>query len=318
MKKLLYFLLSASLCAMVGCSKDDDNTPTPDPTPTPTPTPTPSSEQISIKLIDNKFDGGENAQGFAAFTLSESAPKGYNFTITVNGTTDAPDGNVSVCIVDTVADDFGEPGWNVINNDYQQRLVVKEGKVSGTVSYKLSSTVVKPCLCLFVVDDFEKYFDKTFDIELSYTCVDPNYRDPGVTIDETTITLDGIAFNWGASSYDAATKTITFNEDWTGEGWAWWGTGLDVTDYKSITLEFEETDCQVQLWAQQLTDGTIDEADLAQGKAVAEIRDTSVTLDFNEMYEPFDKDKIGQIMIMRATAGTLVLKKVYLTYEDKK
>lgn len=312
MKKLLYFLLSASLCAMVGCSKDDENTPTPNPGPNPDP------DSISIKLIDNKYEGGENAQGFSAFTLTEPVQKGYKFTVTVEGTTDAPDGNVSACIVDTVSDDFGEPGWAVLNNDYQQKFVVKDGKISGSITYQLSTSLTKPCLCLFVSSDYEPYFDKTFDIKLTYSCVDPNYRDPNITIDETTITLDAIAFDWGESSYDPTTKTITYNKGWTGEGWAWWGSGLDVTNYKSITIEFEATDSQVQLWAQQLTDGTIAEADLAQGKAVAEPGETSVTLDFNAMYEPFDKDKIGQIMIMRGDAGTIVMKKVYLTYEVQK
>lgn len=61
---------------------------------------------------------------------------------------------------------------------------------------------------------------------------------------DTLDMLPSIGNGWG-SSYDAATKTITFEGAWKGYGW--WLDGADYSKYDEMVVEFVENAQTVQL-----------------------------------------------------------------------
>ncbi len=51
------------------------------------------------------------------------------------------------------------------------------------------------------------------------------------------LTLADLGSGWGGSTYDAATKTVTIGEDWSGKGW-WLGT-VDYSDFDQLVIKFD-------------------------------------------------------------------------------
>ncbi len=51
------------------------------------------------------------------------------------------------------------------------------------------------------------------------------------------LTLADLGSGWGGSTYDAATKTVTIGDDWTGKGW-WLGT-VDYSDFDQLVIKFD-------------------------------------------------------------------------------
>jgi hypothetical protein len=111
------------------------------------------------------------------------------------------------------------------------------------------------------------------------------------------------------SSYDAATKTITFTEAWNAtRGW-WFGSdpGKDISEYKYAVIEFEPVDFQVQLVAQY--NGNPKPAD---SKAIVNAGATRVVLELDEE----GKANVQQIYLQTSAAGQVTLNKAYLTNTD--
>ena len=52
------------------------------------------------------------------------------------------------------------------------------------------------------------------------------------------LTLSDLGSGWGDSTYDAATKTITIGQDWSGKGW--WLGDVDYSHYSAVVIEFAE------------------------------------------------------------------------------
>lgn len=264
--------------------------------------------QETMTLAENSWESdGEtftNSQGSIALTPSMDIVSGYKVTVTFEGSSSGEDIDLSAVVVDN----SGE--WTVLSS--WESVTIASGSFTKTISFSATAAVGTPTLVLSTPAGTMYNETLTFS-NLECVVTDPSYRDPNVTIDSETLSLSDLNCSWGSSSYDAATQTITFDGEWTGQGWAWWGTGLDITEYKSVTVEFEATDCQVSLFAQKL----IAENETLDGNIVVEAGETSVTLDFVEMFEPFPQDIIHQLCLQRETAGILVLKAAYLTYADE-
>lgn len=101
------------------------------------------------------------------------------------------------------------------------------------------------------------------------------------------------------SSYDDATKTITYTADWSGRGW--WLTDADYSAYDAVTVEFEATDSRLQVVIEYNND----------------IASTTVGVDAGGtvIYAALSaegKASVKQIYLQKATAGTVVLKAAYL------
>ena len=110
--------------------------------------------------------------------------------------------------------------------------------------------------------------------------------------------LDTFGSSGWDSSYDKSSKTITFDNAWTGRGWWIAQDGIALTDIESIIINFAENTigCQVVVDYATATDQTF-------GCAAGT---TSVTATFTE-------DPVSQVYILSYAAGTIVLDSVSVT-----
>jgi len=100
------------------------------------------------------------------------------------------------------------------------------------------------------------------------------------------------------SSYDATTNTITFEAAWKCRGW--WLGGIDLSEYSSVTVEFEAASFDGKLVVQR-ADETMMEATFSAGA-------TSVKCMLTD-----EISNINQIFIQNSEAGDLVLTAAYYT-----
>jgi hypothetical protein len=103
---------------------------------------------------------------------------------------------------------------------------------------------------------------------------------------------------WGGTSYNAATKTITFIEEWTGRGW--WLTSKNCSEFVQVVVEFEPVEYEVVLVVEYVS-GPSNETRVAAGE-------TSVVVDLN----PASKNAVKQIYLHNSAVGTLTLSEAYL------
>ncbi|HIV10979.1 MAG TPA: hypothetical protein IAD28_04740 [Candidatus Faeciplasma avium] len=112
--------------------------------------------------------------------------------------------------------------------------------------------------------------------------------------------LDTFGSSGWDSSYDKSSKTITFNNAWTGRGWWIGDDGIALTDIESITINFAENTigCQV----------VVDYANTDDDQTFAcAAGTTSVTATFTE-------DPVSQVFIQcRDDAGKIVLDSISVT-----
>jgi hypothetical protein len=111
------------------------------------------------------------------------------------------------------------------------------------------------------------------------------------------------------SSYDATTKTVTYDKSWTGRGWWLAGEGTDYTDYSdysSIVIEFAQP---LEAYAQiviEYADSSIgDKGSVSSGESAGAEK---VEAEFDAV----GKKAIKQIYLQSSAAGTIVLKDAYL------
>lgn len=122
------------------------------------------------------------------------------------------------------------------------------------------------------------------------------------------LSLTTLGSGW-SSSYDADTKTITFDADWVGRGWWFDSAGQDFSAYDKVVVEFaEEVPMMVKLVAQYAENAG---ADLESDEAYASVGATRVELALTS-----EKKPIMQIYIQAAAAGKVVLKDAYLSNES--
>ena len=103
---------------------------------------------------------------------------------------------------------------------------------------------------------------------------------------------------WG-SSYNAETKTITFDDSWKGRGW--WLDGADYSKYDEVVVEFEPVTYTVQLVIEYSAEGKSSTANVEAGV-------NKVKCEFDPEY----KSSVKQIYVQNSEAGTLTLTAAYL------
>ena len=111
------------------------------------------------------------------------------------------------------------------------------------------------------------------------------------------LSLADLSAGWN-SSYDATTNTITFEAGWVGRGW--WLGGTDLSEYSSVTVEFEAAPFEGKLVVQR-ADESMMEATFSAGA-------TSVKCMLTD-----EISNINQIYIQNSEAGDLVLTAAYYT-----
>ncbi len=117
---------------------------------------------------------------------------------------------------------------------------------------------------------------------------------------DTLDILDSFGTAGYDSSYDADTKTITFDGEWKGRGW--WLDGADYSQWDQVVVEFEPCSCTTQLMIEYNAEGSS-----PTSKAVS-TGDTKIACEFDANY----KNSVKQIYIQSAEAGTLTLTAAYL------
>ena len=104
------------------------------------------------------------------------------------------------------------------------------------------------------------------------------------------------------AAYDAATKTITFEKEWS---WVnWWVGEADYSQWDAIVIEFEPVDFTVQI-AINYNDESLNASFQAQAG------ETKLVAPLNE-----GKVSVQQYAIQNSAPGTLVLKAAYLQNEE--
>lgn len=114
------------------------------------------------------------------------------------------------------------------------------------------------------------------------------------------LSLASLGSGW-SSTYDAASKTITYEGAWGGRGW--WIGGTDFSAYKDAIVNFAATTATVKLVVQYGDDSNNDPDVYANAGA------TSIKVDL----DPTKSSNVKQIYLQRESAGTLVLESAYLT-----
>lgn len=123
-----------------------------------------------------------------------------------------------------------------------------------------------------------------------------------MSADTLDLSLAELGCGWG-STYDPATKTITYESDWTGKGWWLQDSELaDLSKWDQVTVEFEACACNIQLVVQY------QEGDNNNSTAMVSAGSTSVTCQLDPAY----RGKTMQIYVQSAAAGTLTLTKAFL------
>ncbi len=74
----------------------------------------------------------------------------------------------------------------------------------------------------------------------------------GASAETLDLTLADLGSGWGNATYDAATKTITYVDAWTGKGW--WLGDVDYSKYDEAVIEFEPTAFDVKLVVEYVSD----------------------------------------------------------------
>lgn len=116
------------------------------------------------------------------------------------------------------------------------------------------------------------------------------------------LSLDDLGAGW-SSSYDAATKTITYEGAWVGRGW--WLEAADYSAYDNVVIDFETQDLGVQLVIEYNNDvkSTTQWVDAGKTQIIATLDATG-------------KASVKQLYIQSSKAGTVVLKRAYVATSD--
>jgi hypothetical protein len=120
--------------------------------------------------------------------------------------------------------------------------------------------------------------------------------------------LDSFGTSGWSSSYEASTKTITYDEDWSGRGW--WLGGADYSDYASIVVECEPLDAYAQIVVEYVSgvDEEDNEVKYDNSSSGSSAGATKIECDFDKDH----KNAIKQIYIQSSAKGTIVLTAAYL------
>lgn len=113
------------------------------------------------------------------------------------------------------------------------------------------------------------------------------------------LSLTDLNTGWG-SSYNATSKTITFDDAWKGRGW--WLNGVDYSAYNDVVVNYVATTLKVKLVVEYM-DNLSNTPDVYANAGLSTIK---VILD------PAKSNAVKQIYMQTDAAGPLVLVSAYL------
>lgn len=115
--------------------------------------------------------------------------------------------------------------------------------------------------------------------------------------------MANLGSGWGGSTYDAATKTVTIGEGWTGKGW--WLDVADYSDFDKVVLNFASATTANGKVVVEYNEGKASEAEFAEGA-------TSVEAELNAAA----KNSVKQIYIQGPAGSTYTLASAYVCVKD--
>lgn len=120
---------------------------------------------------------------------------------------------------------------------------------------------------------------------------------------KSDLNLGELKSGWGNSTYDAASKTVTIGDDWSGKGW--WLEKADYTDFDKVVVNFASPTATNGELVVEYNDAAAGAAEIAEGA-------TSVEL-------PLDaaaKNSVKQIYIKGPAGAQFVLASAYVCVKD--
>lgn len=121
---------------------------------------------------------------------------------------------------------------------------------------------------------------------------------------KSDLTLANLGSGWGNSTYDAATKTVTIGDDWTGKGW--WLDVADYSDFDKVVINFASaTTANGKVVVEYNGDKDGSSAEFAEGATSVEVE---LKADF--------KNTVKQIYIQGPAGSTYTLASAYVCVKD--
>ena len=123
-------------------------------------------------------------------------------------------------------------------------------------------------------------------------------------LQKTDLALADLGSGWGGSTYDAATKTVTIGDDWSGKGW--WLDNTDYSDFDKVVLNFASISANGKVVVEYNDDK------VASGSAefAEDAKSVEVALDEN------GKGSVKQIYIQGPAGATYTLASAYVCVKD--
>lgn len=120
---------------------------------------------------------------------------------------------------------------------------------------------------------------------------------------KSDLTLSDLGSGWGNSTYDAASKTVTIGDDWSGKGW--WFDTADYSDFDKVVVNFATPTATNGKLVVEYNGASNGEAEIAEGA-------TSVEVSLNAAA----KNSVKQIYLQGPAGAQFVLASAYVCVKD--
>lgn len=120
---------------------------------------------------------------------------------------------------------------------------------------------------------------------------------------KSDLTLSELLSGWGNSTYDAASKTVTIGDDWSGKGW--WLEKADYTDFDKVVVNFAAPTATNGKLVVEYDNKVTGEAEFAEGATSVEL-----TLDAER------KNYVTQFYLQGPAGAQYVLSSAYVCVKD--
>ena len=120
---------------------------------------------------------------------------------------------------------------------------------------------------------------------------------------KSDLTLSDLGSGWGGSTYDAASKTVTIGEDWSGKGW--WFEKADYSDFDKVVVNFASPTATNGKLVVEYNGASNGEAEFAEGATSVEVA-----------LDAAAKNSVKQIYIQGPAGAQFVLASAYVCVKN--
>lgn len=120
---------------------------------------------------------------------------------------------------------------------------------------------------------------------------------------KSDLTLTDLGSGWGNSTYDAASKTVTIGDDWSGKGW--WLEKADYSDFDKVVINFAKPTVTNGKVVVEYNGASSGEAEFAEGATSVEVA-----------LDAAAKNSVKQIYLQGPAGAQFVLASAYVCVEN--